>query len=401
MMLIMENIKLALSSIKANKMRSFLTMLGVIIGISSVITITSLGGISKQVLGKEFDAFGKNRVIIMLRGGEDIRDSDFFSIDDIHRIKERFGEDIEYIAPELWSKSEASSGRQKAKLNVIGVANGLDTARQINMIKGRFLTESDVRGRRQVGVADKEMVESLFGTSDAVGKEVRMIVYGEPSVVTIVGVYERTKSLFSGMMKSDSTDFYMPYTLFPGEVEYMWDLDFKVSEEKSSVEVANRVEAFLSKTKGREPGFYRVESTEDQQSMMDGVLGKISMAVGAIAAISLIVGGIGIMNIMLVSVTERTKEIGIRKSLGARRKDILLQFLVEAMIVSATGGIIGTVLGLTLSSVIAIFFQVPPVLDFKMVVVAVIFSAVIGMFFGIMPANRAAKLDPIDALRYE
>lgn len=144
-----------------------------------------------------------------------------------------------------------------------------------------------------------------------------------------------------------------------------------------------------------------MESTEGQQSMMDGMLGTLSMAIGAIAAISLVVGGIGIMNIMLVSVTERTKEIGIRKSLGARRKDILLQFLVEAMLVSATGGIIGTGLGLVLSSSIAVFLKVDPVIDPKMVVVSVIFSAIVGMFFGIYPANRAAKLDPIDALRYE
>lgn len=401
MLLIMENIKLALASIKANKMRSFLTMLGIIIGISSVITIASLGETSKKVLGKEFQAFGKNRVFIYLKGDKQLRDSDYFTVEDIGRIKERFGSDIAYLAPSTNAGSDVMSGRNKAKVSINGVGEGYTKMANLKITTGRFLNEGDVKGRRNVGVANKKMTTKLFGNSDPLGKEVKMIVNGNPASVVIVGVYEDTPSIFSGMMSSDSTTFYMPYTVFPSQLNYMPYLDFKIDESKSSIEVANQVEAFIAKSKGREPSFYGIESTQKQQGTMDNILGTLSLAIGAIAAISLVVGGIGIMNIMLVSVTERTKEIGIRKSLGARRKDILLQFLVEAMLVSATGGIIGTTLGLIFSSSIALFLKVTPVIDPKMVIISIVFSAVVGMFFGIYPANRAAKLDPIDALRYE
>lgn len=401
MFLIMENVKLALSSIKANKMRSFLTMLGIIIGISSVITIGSLGDTSKRVLAKEFNSFGKNRVIIYIKGSQDIRDSDFFTLEDMEIIKERFGEDIVYLSPRTGGSSDVFSGRNKAKVDIIGVDKGYEEMTNLKMIRGRFLNEADVKARRDVGIADKVLVEKLFGTVDALGKTIKMIVDGNPTSVTIIGVYEKETSIFEGLVASDKTEFFMPYTKYPAQLDYMGMLDFKTTESKPSKAVAERVENFVFKMKKADESRYGMESTEGQQSMMDGILGTLSLALGAIAAISLVVGGIGIMNIMLVSVTERTKEIGIRKSLGARRKDILLQFLVEAMLVSATGGIIGTGLGLLLSSAIAVFLKVDPVVDPKMVVTSVIFSAVVGVFFGIMPANRAAKLDPIDALRYE
>ena len=202
-------------------------------------------------------------------------------------------------------------------------------------------------------------------------------------------------------MSSDSTTMYMPYSIFSSQLMYMGSIDMKIIESKSSIEVGDSIANFLAKMKKREPGFYIVNTTQGEQSSIDQVLNTLSLAIGAIAAISLLVGGIGIMNIMLVSVTERTKEIGIRKSLGARRKDILLQFLVESMIVSATGGIIGTTLGIVFASIVSLVLSVPPVVSPGIVIIAVVFSAVVGMFFGIYPANRAAKLDPIDALRYE
>ena len=202
-------------------------------------------------------------------------------------------------------------------------------------------------------------------------------------------------------MSSDSTTMYMPYSIFSSQLMYMGNIDMKIIESKSSIEVGGSIANFLAKMKKREPGFYIVNTTQGEQNSIDQVLNTLSLAIGAIAAISLLVGGIGIMNIMLVSVTERTKEIGIRKSLGARRKDILLQFLVESMIVSATGGIIGTTLGIVFASIVSLVLSVPPVVSPGIVIIAVVFSAVVGMFFGIYPANRAAKLDPIDALRYE
>ena len=401
MLLIMENIKLALSSIRANKMRSFLTMLGIIIGISSVITIASLGETSKAVIAKEFEAFGKNRVVIYMPYSEEIRDSDYFTMEDIDKVKEKYKEDIVYLAPSTYENTEAISGRKKAKVSTEGVANGYEKMVNMNLIKGRFITEADIKSRRYVSVVDKAMADKIFPGENAVGKTIRISVEGQPADAKIVGVYEKKKSIFDGMMSSDSTTMYMPYSIFSSQLMYMGSIDMKIIESKSSIEVGDSIANFLAKMKKREPGFYIVNTTQGEQSSIDQVLNTLSLAIGAIAAISLLVGGIGIMNIMLVSVTERTKEIGIRKSLGARRKDILLQFLVESMIVSATGGIIGTTLGIVFASIVSLVLSVPPVVSPGIVIIAVVFSAVVGMFFGIYPANRAAKLDPIDALRYE
>ena len=401
MLLIMENIKLALSSIRANKMRSFLTMLGIIIGISSVITIASLGETSKAVIAKEFEAFGKNRVVIYMPYSEEIRDSDYFTMEDIDKVKAKYKEDIVYLAPSTYENTEAISGRKKAKVSTEGVANGYEKMVNMNLIKGRFITEADIKSRRYVSVVDKAMADKIFPGENAVGKTIRISVEGQPADAKIVGVYEKKKSIFDGMMSSDSTTMYMPYSIFSSQLMYMGNIDMKIIESKSSIEVGDSIANFLAKMKKREPGFYIVNTTQGEQSSIDQVLNTLSLAIGAIAAISLLVGGIGIMNIMLVSVTERTKEIGIRKSLGARRKDILLQFLVESMIVSATGGIIGTTLGIVFASIVSLVLSVPPVVSPGIVIIAVVFSAVVGMFFGIYPANRAAKLDPIDALRYE
>ncbi|WP_313569073.1 ABC transporter permease [Acetoanaerobium noterae] len=401
MLLIMENIKLALSSIRANKMRSFLTMLGIIIGISSVITIASLGETSKAVIAKEFEAFGKNRVVIYMPYSEEIRDSDYFTMEDIDKVKAKYKEDIVYLAPSTYENTEAISGRKKAKVSTQGVANGYEKMVNMDLIKGRFITEADIKSRRYVSVVDKAMADKIFPGENAVGKTIRISVEGQPADAKIVGVYEKKKSIFDGMMSSDSTTMYMPYSIFSSQLMYMGSIDMKIIESKSSIEVGDSIANFLAKMKKREPGFYIVNTTQGEQSSIDQVLNTLSLAIGAIAAISLLVGGIGIMNIMLVSVTERTKEIGIRKSLGARRKDILLQFLVESMIVSATGGIIGTTLGIVFASIVSLVLSVPPVVSPGIVIIAVVFSAVVGMFFGIYPANRAAKLDPIDALRYE
>ena len=384
MLLIMENIKLALSSIRANKMRSFLTMLGIIIGISSVITIASLGETSKAVIAKEFEAFGKNRVVIYMPYSEEIRDSDYFTMEDIDKVKEKYKEDIVYLAPSTYENTEAISGRKKAKVSTEGVANGYEKMVNMNLIKGRFITEADIKSRRYVSVVDKAMADKIFPGENAVGKTIRISVEGQPADTKIVGVYEKKKSIFDGMMSSDSTTMYMPYSIFSSQLMYMGNIDMKIIESKSSIEVGGSIANFLAKMKKREPGFYIVNTTQSEQNSIDQVLNTLSLAIGAIAAISLLVGG-----------------IGIRKSLGARRKDILLQFLVESMIVSATGGIIGTTLGIVFASIVSLVLSVPPVVSPGIVIIAVVFSAVVGMFFGIYPANRAAKLDPIDALRYE
>lgn len=403
-MLFLENLKLALTSIKSNKMRSFLTMLGIIIGISSVIAISSIGDSAKAVLGKEFDAFGKNAMYIYLNWemtSDYVESSDLISPEDIEALKERFSNEIAYIAPSVSASSEVTVGRVKGKFNDQGVAPDYNQFKKMTILHGRMINKSDVEGARDRIVIDKEAALHFFNKTNVVGKVIPFTVNGEPRDLTIVGVYEVEKSIFGGMMGMDGYTAYSPYTLLEAGDKTASAVDIYTSETADISTAGTSMSNYLSRIKDKPKEFYKVESVQAQQGTMDKMLGTLSLAIGAIAAISLVVGGIGIMNIMLVSVTERTREIGIRKSLGARTKDILQQFLIEAMILSAIGGLIGTLLGMGIAAVGMSFAKIAIVINPLVIVIAVVFSAVVGMFFGLYPAKKAAKLDPIEALRYE
>ena len=404
-MLLLENLKLAIFSIKSNKMRAFLTMLGIIIGITSVITISALGEASKSVLNKEFDNYNKNLAVIYI--GQNSPDVSFeklyFSLDDLEIIGNKFEKKVEYMDPEGSGNSNVKVGRQEASVNIHGTTENYTKMEKLKLIHGRFLSESDVDARKTVAVVDKEFALKLFNKTDIIGEVVKVIIEEQPVYVSVIGVYETTPSIFSGLIQSDSTKMYVPYTLFNYSIEYSPALSFKVRDEYSNEvsKIAEEVARYAEKAKGLKENTYTVNTLENNQRQVNSMLGTVSLAIGGIGAISLVVGGIGIMNIMLVSVTERTREIGIRKSLGARRRDILMQFLIESMIVSAIGGIIGVALGLFFSTLVALYLKIPQPVTIVAIMGTVAFSAVVGIFFGLYPANKAAKLDPIDALRYE
>jgi putative ABC transport system permease protein len=381
-------------------MRSFLTMLGIIIGISSVITIMTLGEIGKASIGKEFEGFGTRRVVIYLMWNDDIRQSDFLNESDIRKIKKAFFKEIEYLSPEIWGGSgKAKKNKNFGNVYIKGVNEEYKNIGKINVIKGRFLNESDIKGRRNVVVINKKLAQKLFKRTDIVGETIKIENSDLGQSYVVIGVYEDPPSIFDRFDKSDKTAIYSPISII--DYDNLYDsMEVQISEGYDVEEICNKISKFISRIKGKK-NIYRIESAKGQQNMVDAVLSKISLGVGAIAAISLLVGGIGVMNIMLVSVTERTREIGIRKALGAKRKDILLQFLVESMIISAVGGLIGTSLGLGISNAVALFLKVSPKIPIGVIMIAVSFSAVVGVFFGIYPANKAAKLDPIEALRYE
>lgn len=405
-MLLLENLKLAIFSIKSNKMRAFLTMLGIIIGITSVITISALGEASKSVLNKEFDNFNKNLALISPNQNVS-NDGDFqkmlFDMQDFEVINRKFAKKIEYLEPGGSGSSTVKVERKEASVNIKGTTQNYTKMEKVNLIHGRFLSESDVVGKKTVAVVDKDFAEKLYGKSDIIGEVVRITIEEQPTYVTVIGVYEKNASIFAGLNSSDATKMYVPYSLFNYSIEFSPYLNFKIKDEYSSSisKVANEVARFVEKRKNLQPNAYVVYTLDDQQKQVNSMLGTVSLAIGGIGAISLIVGGIGIMNIMLVSVTERTREIGIRKSLGARRRDILMQFLIESMIVSAIGGMIGVALGMFFSSLVALFLKIPNPVTLPAIVSTVLFSAIVGIFFGLYPANKAAKLDPIDALRYE
>lgn len=404
-MLVFENIMLALTAIRSNKMRSFLTMLGIIIGISSVIAITSIGASAKGAVGKEFESYGMNNMYLYLNWEltqDGIMESDLILPEDIDAMKARFPEDIKYIVPNISAQSDIQVGRMEGRVSMTGVGADYNKYKKsMTIIHGRMINRSDVDGKKDRIVIEKKAALDLFNKENAVGETISAVINGEMKDLTVVGVYDVPASIFQGMLMSDSYSTYVPFTTLQTGDKAAWAVELYTNEKKNQDELGSQFTQYLSKIKGKVPNFFLFESAESQMGQINKILGMLSVAIGAIAAISLVVGGIGIMNIMLVSVTERTREIGIRKSLGARTKDILQQFLIESMIISAIGGVIGTTLGITIAAVGMQFAKISVVIDPKTVILAVGFSALVGMFFGLYPARKAAKLDPIEALRYE
>ncbi|MEA4891511.1 MAG: ABC transporter permease [Peptococcaceae bacterium] len=403
-MLFLENIKLALASIRANKMRSFLTMLGIIIGIASVIAITSIGSSAQAVVSKEFESYGKNMMYVYINWsmtGDYIESGQIIWNEDIERLEQHFGSQIQYICPNTGGQSDVKVGRTQGKFNISGVAGGYDKSKKLDILYGRMITEADVKSSRPRVVIEKRAAEDLFNTENAVGKTLTMTLDGESRELTVVGIYDMETTIFSPLT-SGLYSCFVPYTLLQANSgDGVSQLEIYVDPEESVSEMAARITGYLSRIKDQPEGFYTFESAEGQGAIVDQMLGTLSLAIGAIAAISLVVGGIGIMNIMLVSVTERTREIGIRKSLGARTSDILLQFLIESMIISAIGGVIGVLLGAGVAAIGMSFAGVALMIGLPVILLAVGFSALVGIFFGLYPARKAARLDPIEALRYE
>ena len=408
MMLFIENVKLALTAIRSNKMRSFLTMLGIIIGISSVIAITSIGDSAKGAVTDEFEGLGSGYLYIypnyaMLE--DNYIDSDaLFSLDEIEAFKERFSDEVGYAAPYRTMNGEAKVGRTKAKLSLYGVGAGYEkfyTA--INMRYGRMVNQKDVDSVKNNLVIDIKAARKLFGKDDVVGETITCDTSLGLRDYAIVGVYEQKESFLSGLSFGEPTySCYIPYSAasyYADEPSYY--IETYTAPGVDPANVSDKFCRWLERLKNKDEGFYIVETAQGQLDQINNILGILAIAIGAIAAISLIVGGIGIMNIMLVSVTERTREIGIRKSLGARTKDILTQFLIEAMILSLIGGIIGTALGIGIAAIGMTIAKVRLVINPITVIIAVVFSAGVGLLFGVFPAKKAARLDPIEALRYE
>ncbi len=402
--MLLENMIMAIHAIRANKMRSFLTMLGIIIGIGSVIAIVSVGDSMRGVYADAYKNIGVNRALVRVSWNvDDFRMSDYFTLDELERAKEVFKDKIAYMDSAPYADTEAVSGRNKIKYEFQGIDYNYTEVQPVNIIYGRALNEADVKGRRHNVVLEDKGARLLFGTDDCVGRTFRMTVNKDNQEYTVVGVYHKDLSPMEAMLLGDgrTQEGFMPYTILTGPNDYFQQLNFYVREGVDMGAFLPEIAGYVAKIKGRTVSEIMTNSVVAQMGSVDTVLGGLSAAVGGIAAISLLVGGIGIMNIMMVSVTERTREIGIRKALGARTGDIMMQFLTESAIMSACGGVIGILLGVGLVTIGGSAMGMKPVVKPDVIILAVGFSALVGIFFGLYPASKAAKADPIEALRYE
>ena len=403
--MIFENIKLALFSIKVNKMRSFLTMLGMIIGIGSVIAIVSLGDTMRSMFAQEYENIGTGLagVYIMPEDGY-FTENDYFKIEDREKFREAMGDDVTYVGFRYMDSAEARAGRKMENIYIETLAENPTAMEDLTIKHGRMLSDQDHYNKRKYVVMEQGTAMELFGVENAVGKTVNIKISGsEAEEYLIIGIYENTDSPLMKMMAGSGPKYaYIPEGALITEDSWNWSLYFVMDSEKDMTKIQNRVTAYIARMKNCSTDEVRINSAMEEMASIDSMLGGLSMVVGAIAAISLLVGGIGIMNIMLVTVTERTREIGIRRAIGAQRSSIVTQFLIEAAMLCGIGGIIGILIG-TLGCYVAgnLLFKMTIYPSASVTAGALGFSVLLGLIFGSYPAIKASKLQPVEALRAE
>ena len=398
-MSLLDSIKIALSSIFAHKLRSVLTMLGIIIGVGSVITVVAIGQGGEAKLKSQ--VVGSGNSIISIYYTPDMNDP--FGIEemeqpklteeDIFEVKKL--SEIAHVIKTNTSGELLDSNDKKDMVNITGVDSEYFAANKVKVIKGRSLNAIDIEHGNNVVMINTGVEKRLFEQENPVGKIIE--IKGQP--MQIIGVYEDKE----GSM-GESSEALIPLTLWP--TLYGKDEIQNISVQAKnidSLEVAGQKAADVlnSRKPSETTGKYEVMNLKEIQDGISNVTNTTTMIIGGIAGISLLVGGIGVMNIMLVSVTERTREIGVRKALGATRGKILLQFLIESVMLTLLGGLIGIVLGYGGAYIVSSFADWPLLISWQVVVGGVLFSMTLGIIFGLIPANKAAKLDPIEALRYE
>lgn len=399
-----EYVKMAVGNIRSNKGRSFLTMLGIIIGISSVIMVISIGDGAKNTINKELDNMAGGQLFLYIsgKGTED----QYFTLDDMETI-ERSVPHVKSVTMSVGGSGTVKAGIKDMDASITGGTEGLEFAAKQGIAKGKYFTESDVYAGRRVCVITEGDAKKLFGTTDVLGMTVEVTCNNITQDFTIVALREDSPaSMLSSVMSSDRITLEMPYTAvgqgFAYYIEDFYGIYIIGDAAKNSKEIADKSIQLMERIKRvKGEDIIQVENFADYMSGISKVLGYVTIFIVFVAAISLLVGGIGVMNIMLVSVTERTREIGIRKALGAKTNSIMTQFLLESAIITLIGGIIGITLGVTGAVAISAAVGFTPSVKILTILIATLFSSGVGIVFGVYPARKAAKLSPIEALRHE
>lgn len=401
---IWEYIKIALMNIKSNKGRSFLTMLGIIIGISSVIMIISIGNGVKSGINSELNSMAGGQIYIYANGSNDDGIDIEFTDEDIDAIIEKVPH-VKAVTPQWGFYGNAIGKKGVFNANATFGMPGLEYTSSDPLVKGRYFNENDYYSANKVCVITESSARTLFGNTNVLGMTFDFDLYGMTQEFTIVGIRRDNASMLSGMMYGNNVSIEAPLSVVSSTYGFyvsMTDLLIVSDGAEYATQVAADVVHLMENRHNvRGKNAIGIQNFNDILSEMNEILSYITIFVVFVAAISLLVGGIGVMNIMLVSVTERTREIGIRKSLGARTGSILLQFLAESAIITLLGGIIGILLGWAGAYGVCSLIGFTARVSVGTVLGASLFSSAVGIFFGIYPAKKAAKLSPIEALRHE
>lgn len=388
-----QSLKMALASIVGNKARSFLTMLGIIIGVASVIILTGIGEGSTKAITDQLASMGTNLITVSMNrrmGGTRSID-----IDDVIEFSEKNEDLVSSVSPYLSSSATVKSGGNNCVSMLDGVDSTYETIKNVELLSGRFISENEVEQRSNVAIVGTYIREELFGGMDPVGETIKI----NGQIFTIIGMYDEVGDSTETSQDNKVT---IPYTNAARLIKNKYISTFYVSaaSDETVEDAVDALEMFMTKKLGTDDGF-SVSSQKEMLETMNEMTGVMTNMLAGIAAISLLVGGIGIMNIMLVSVSERTREIGIRKAIGAKTSDILLQFLIESTVVSCMGGIVGILFGVGAGGAVGKLIDIDFVTKSSMVVLSFMFAIAVGVFFGLYPAQKAAKLNPIEALRSE
>ncbi|HPP69234.1 MAG TPA: ABC transporter permease [Pseudothermotoga sp.] len=398
-------LKEAFRSIAANKLRTALSMIGIIIGVAAVIAVVSVAEGTSQSIRQNLSAIGSNLILIspgFTRGGGGLVStslSDLLTKEDAQRIQQ-LCPSVLYVTPMQQGNFIVQYERQNTMSGVLAVYPQIFNMMNLKLQEGEYFTEEDENSRRKVAVIGREIADTLFPDGDALGKTIKITSQSTRQNYRIIGVLEKSGTL---LFLNPDRSILVPFSAAENRLfrrSYVSSIVAQAYSEQTAAQAVSEIDSILY-SKFQDQDKYRIVSQEAMLQTINQTMALLSFMLGSIAGISLLVGGIGIMNIMLVTVAERTREIGVRKAVGANRRHILIQFLLESIILTFVAGIIGVGAGIFLSKGIALIGSIQTAVTPLVILIAVSVSIAVGVFFGVFPAMKASKLNPVEALRYE